>query len=186
MGLAHAQRTRQAPFFIKNVPYRYSSYRIKNMSKGITSFKSNKCPHAYKLRKDKVPVIPFLSLSSEGGARQQRAKGAPRRGARSRRHQENILVPGKELEDEAAGRQYATKASVSAYSELTAATRLLRLLRPSYASHPRRQRGAPRWRAWRGWPPAGRVAEGGAARSVGVGILPLDSLVAAVLLVIPA
>ena len=39
MGLAHAQITRQAPFFIKNVPYRYSSYGMKNMSKGITSFK---------------------------------------------------------------------------------------------------------------------------------------------------
>ena len=69
MGLAHAQRTRQAPFFIKNIPYRYSSYGIKNMSKGITSFKSNKCPQAYKLKRDKVPVIPFLSLSSEGGTR---------------------------------------------------------------------------------------------------------------------
>ena len=69
MGLAHAQRIRQAPFFIKNVPYRYSSYGIKNMSKGITSFISNKCPQAYKLKRDKVPVIPFLSLSSEGGPR---------------------------------------------------------------------------------------------------------------------
>ena len=147
MGLAHAQRTRQTPFFIKNVPYRYSSYGKKNMSKGITSFKSNKCSQAYKLRRDKMPIIPFLSLSSEDGARQQRAKGAPRRGARSRRHQENVLVPGEELEDEAAGRQYPTKASVPAYSDLTAATRLLRLLRPSYASRPRRRRGARRWRA---------------------------------------
>ena len=49
----------------------------------------------------------------------ERAKRAPRQGTRSRRHQENILVPGKELEDEAAGRPYATKASVLAYSELT-------------------------------------------------------------------
>ena len=74
MGLAHAQRTRQAPFFIKNVPYRYSSYGKKNMSKGITCFKSNKCLQAYKLKRDKVPVIPFLSLSSEGGTRQQEGK----------------------------------------------------------------------------------------------------------------
>ena len=74
MGLAHAQRTRQAPFFIKNIPYRYSSYGIKNMSKGITSLKINKCPQAYKLKRDKVPVIPFLSLSSEGGTRQQEGK----------------------------------------------------------------------------------------------------------------
>ena len=72
MGLAHAQRTRQAPFFIKNIPYRYSSYGIKNMSKGITSLKINKCPQAYKLKRDKVPVIPFLS--SEGGTRQQEGK----------------------------------------------------------------------------------------------------------------
>ena len=69
MGLAHAQRTRQAPFFIKNILYRYSSYGIKNMSKGITSLKINNCPQAYKLKKDKMPVIPFLSLSSEGGTR---------------------------------------------------------------------------------------------------------------------
>ena len=146
MGLAHAQRTRQAPFFIKNVPYRYSSYGMKNMSKGITSFKSNKCPQAYKLKKDKMPTTPFLSLSS-GGERRRRAKGAPRRGARSRRCQESVLVPAEGLEDEATARQYATKASVPAYSELTAAARLLRLLQPSYASRPRRRWGTRRWRA---------------------------------------
>ena len=32
------------PFFIKNIPYMYSSYGMKNMSKGITKFKYNKCP----------------------------------------------------------------------------------------------------------------------------------------------
>ena len=74
MGLAHAQRTRQTPFFIKNIPYRYSPYGIKNMSKGITSLKINKCLQAYKLNRDKVPVNPFLSLSSEDGARQQEGK----------------------------------------------------------------------------------------------------------------
>ena len=74
MGLAHAQRTRQTPFFIKNIPYRYISYGIKNMSKGITSLKINKCPQAYKLKKDKMPVIPFLSLSLEGGTRWQEGK----------------------------------------------------------------------------------------------------------------
>ena len=62
------------PFSLKNIPYRYSSYRIKNMSKGITSLKINKCPQAYKLKRDKVPVIPFLSLSSESGTRQQEGK----------------------------------------------------------------------------------------------------------------
>ena len=98
------------------------------MSKGITSLKINKCPQAYKLKRDKVPVIPFLSLSSEGEQGSRRAKRAHRQGTRSRRHQENILVPGKELEDEATGQQYATKASVPAYSDLMAATRLLCLL----------------------------------------------------------
>ena len=74
MDLTHAQRTRQAPFFIKNIPYRYSSYRIKNMSKGITSLKINKCPQAYKLKRDKVPIIPFLSLSSGNGTRRKEGK----------------------------------------------------------------------------------------------------------------
>ena len=71
MGLAHAQITQQAPFFIKNIPYRYSSYGIKNMSKGTTSLKINKCLQAYKIKRDKVPVIPFLPLSPGGETRQQ-------------------------------------------------------------------------------------------------------------------
>ena len=156
---------------------------MKNMNRGITSSKVNKGP-----KRDKVPVIPFCPSPQKVEQGSRRAKRAPRQGTRSRRHQENILVPGKELEDEAAGWQYATKASVPVYSDLTAATHLLRLLRPSYASRPRRRRGAPRWRAWRGRPSTGRVAEGGATRSVGVGILPLDPLVVAVtgLLVTPA
>ena len=79
MGLAHAQRTQQTPFFIKNVPYKYSPYGMKNMNKGITSFKFNKCPQAYKLKRDKVPVIPFLSLSSGGRSKRRKGqKGVPR------------------------------------------------------------------------------------------------------------
>ena len=39
------------PFVIKNIPYRYSSYEMKNMSKGITSYKFNKGPKAYTLKK---------------------------------------------------------------------------------------------------------------------------------------
>ena len=74
MSLAHAQRTQQAPFFIKNIPYKYSSYGIKNMSKGITSLKINKCPQAYKLKRDKMPIIPFLSLPSESGTRWREGK----------------------------------------------------------------------------------------------------------------
>ena len=85
MGLAHAQRNRQAPFFIKNVPYRYSSYEMKNMSKGITSFKFKKCTQAYKLKRDKMPVIPFLSLSSENRTRWQKGK----RSAYARYEQQN-------------------------------------------------------------------------------------------------
>ena len=44
---------------------------MKNMNDGITSFKFNKGPKAYKLKRDKVPVIPFLSLSLGGETRQQ-------------------------------------------------------------------------------------------------------------------
>ena len=47
---------------------------MKNMNDGITSFKFNKGQKAYKLTRDKVPIIPFLSLSSEGGTRQQEGK----------------------------------------------------------------------------------------------------------------
>ena len=45
---------------------------MKNMNDGITSFKFNKGPKAYKLKRDKVPVIPFLSLSS-GGEKDKRS-----------------------------------------------------------------------------------------------------------------
>ena len=87
VGLAHAQRTRQAPFFIKNVPYRYSSFGMKNMSKGITSFKSNKCTQAYKLKRDKMPVIPFLCLSSGNKTRRQEG----RRSVEARYEQQKAL-----------------------------------------------------------------------------------------------
>ena len=62
------------PFFIKNIPYMYSSYEMKNMSKGITSSQFNKGLQAYKLKKDKMPVIPFLSLSSGGRSRRREGK----------------------------------------------------------------------------------------------------------------
>ena len=39
------------PFSLKNIPYRYSSYEMKNMNKGITSSKVNKGPRAYKTKK---------------------------------------------------------------------------------------------------------------------------------------
>ena len=47
---------------------------MKNMNDGITSFKFNKGPKAYKLKRDKVPVIPFLSLSSGGRSRRRKGK----------------------------------------------------------------------------------------------------------------
>ena len=74
-GLAMNEKPGKHPFFIKNIPYRYSLYGMKNMSKGITSSKFNKGPQAYKLKKkDKMPVIPFLSLSSGGRSRRREGK----------------------------------------------------------------------------------------------------------------
>ena len=67
-SLTHKEPSKH-PFFIKNIPYRYSAYGMKNMRKGITNFRSNKCPRAYKLKRDKMPVISFLSLSLEGETR---------------------------------------------------------------------------------------------------------------------
>ena len=57
-----------------------------------------------------------------------------------------MMVPREEQKDEAVVRQYAMKASVPSYSELTARHRLLCLLWPSSASHqkqrPREVQGA--------------------------------------------
>src|SRR3954463_13788090 len=47
---------------------------MENMNKGITSSKFNKGPKACKLKRDKVPVIPFLSLSSGGGSRRRKGQ----------------------------------------------------------------------------------------------------------------
>ena len=104
---------------------------MKNMNDGITSFKFNKGPKAYKLKRDKVPVIPFLSLSS--GGRSRRRKGQKERLGEPRVAEDTkrtswwlskgwmvMAAPEAELEDEAAGRQLASKASVPAYSDLTA------------------------------------------------------------------
>ena len=104
---------------------------MKNMNDGITSFKFNKCPRAYKLKRDKVPVIPFLSLSS--GGRSRRRKGQKERLGELWVAEDTkrtswwpskgwmvMAAPEAELEDEPAGRQHASKASVPAYSDLTA------------------------------------------------------------------
>ena len=47
---------------------------MKNMNDGITTFKFNKGPKAYKLKRDKVPVIPFLSSPQEAGQGGERDK----------------------------------------------------------------------------------------------------------------
>ena len=113
---------------------------MKNMNEGITSFKFNKGPKAYKLKRDNVPVIPFLSLSSGGRSRRREGqkehlgelRAAEDAGRTSWWPSKGWLVmtaPGEELEDEAAGRQYAMKASVPAYSDLTALPPALFLFR---------------------------------------------------------
>src|SRR3954464_3304754 len=113
---------------------------MKNMNKGSTSFKFNKGPKAYKLKRDKVPVIPFLSLSS--GGRSRRRKGQKGRLGELRVAEDTkrtsrwpsegwmvMAAPEAELEDEAAGRKHASKVSVPAYSELTALPPALFLFR---------------------------------------------------------
>ena len=110
------------------------------MNDGITSFKFNKGPKAYKLKRDKVPVIPFLSLSS--GGRSRRRKGQKGRLGELRVAEDTkrtsrwpsegwmvMAAPEAELEDEAAGRQHASKASVPTYSDLTALPPALFLFR---------------------------------------------------------
>ena len=87
-----------------------------------------------------MPIIPFLSLSSGGRSRRRKGqKGclgelrvAEDTKRTSRWPSEGWMVmaaPEAELEDEAAGRQYASKASVPAYSELTALPPALFLFR---------------------------------------------------------
>ena len=89
---------------------------MKNMNKEITSFKLNRCPKAYKLKRDKMPVMPFLSLSSGGRSRRregQKGRLGELRVAEdiekaSRRPPQGWTVmtaPEAELEDETAGRQ---------------------------------------------------------------------------------
>ena len=73
-GLPTNEKPGKHPFFIKNIPHRYSSYGMKNMSRGITSSKFNEGPKAYRLKRDKVPIIPFLSLSSGNETRKQKGK----------------------------------------------------------------------------------------------------------------
>ena len=113
---------------------------MKNMNDGITSFRFNKGPKAYKLKRDKVPVIPFLSLSSGGRSRRQKrqkerlgelglAEDTKRTSWWPSKGWMVMAAPEAELEDEAAGRQHASKASVPTYSDLTALPPALFLFR---------------------------------------------------------
>src|SRR3954468_13721769 len=103
---------------------------MKNMNNGIISFKFNKGPKAYKLKRDKVPVILFLSLSS--GGRTRRRKGQKGRLGELRVPEDTkrtsrwpskgwmvMAAPEAGLEDEAEGRQHAVE-DVPTYSDLTA------------------------------------------------------------------
>ena len=47
---------------------------MKNMNKEVTSSKVNRCPKAYKLKREQMPVMPFLSLSSRGRSRRREGK----------------------------------------------------------------------------------------------------------------
>ena len=87
-----------------------------------------------------MPVIPFLSLSSGGRSRRRkgqkehlgelRVAGGTKRTSRCPSEGWMVMAaPEEELEDEAAGRQHASKASVPAYSDLTALPPALFLFR---------------------------------------------------------
>src|SRR3954465_12072800 len=131
---------------------------MKNMNDGITSFKFNKGPRAYKLKRDKVPVIPFLSLSS--GGRTSRREGQKGRLGELRVAEDTKRTPRGPSEswtvtaapeaglDEAAGRQHAVEGTVPPYSELAALPPALFLFRslPTPAAQettPRSRRSPP-------------------------------------------
>ena len=98
------------------------------MSKGLQSLNSTSARRLKNLQKDKMHVIPFLSrkrIKIAGGQKvclgEVRAAEDTKRTSRwPSRGRLVVMVPGKEPKDEAAGRQYAMKASVPAYSDLTA------------------------------------------------------------------
>ena len=139
------------------------------MSKGITSLKINKCSQAYKLKRDKVPVIPFLSLSSGGRSRRRKgqkgllgelrvAKDTKRTSWWPTKGWMVMAAPEAELEDEAAGRQHALKASLPTYSDLTALPPALFLFRslPTPAAQgddPEKFREPAMWMMWSPVPP---------------------------------
>src|SRR3954462_14751587 len=110
-----------------------------NMNDGITSFKFSQGPKAYKLKGDKVPVTPFLSLPSGDTRRrkgQKKRLGKLRVAADTKRTSrwpsEGWMVmaaPEVGLEDEAARRQHASKVAMPAYSDLTALPPALFLFR---------------------------------------------------------
>ena len=87
-----------------------------------------------------MPVIPFLSLSSGGRSRRRKGQKEHLGKLRVAEYAERtswwpskgwmvMAAPEAKLEDEAAGRQHTSKASVPAYSELTALPPALFLFR---------------------------------------------------------
>ena len=160
------------------------------MNKGITSSKFNEGPKAYRLKRDKMPVIPFLSLSSGSRSRKRKgAKGAPRRATSGRKHQENISVAVQRLAgDDSAGERARRRGGRTSIRDEGIGARVLRLdglpsrplplPQPPNACRPRR-----RPREVQG---AGNADDGvaGAARSgaqclVGPVILPPATLIVA-------
>src|SRR4051812_11888984 len=108
--------------------------------KGLQVLKFSKGPKAYKLKRDKVPLIPFLSLSS--GGRSRRRKGQKERLGELRVAEDTkrtsrwsskgwmvMAAPEAGLKDEAAGRQHAVEGVVPSYSELPALPPALFLFR---------------------------------------------------------
>src|SRR3954464_14071967 len=111
---------------------------MKNMNDGITSFKFSQGPRAYRLKRDKVPVIPFLSLSSGGRTRRRegqkgrlgelRVAEDTKRRSRWPSPRARVMTASRaKLEDEAAERQHAVKGD--AYSDFAALPPALFLFR---------------------------------------------------------
>src|SRR3954462_11045740 len=101
---------------------------------GLQDLNVTKGPRAYKIKRDKVTVIPFLSLSSGGRARRregQKGRLGELRVAEDTKKR-SVAPPGgsggwmeteapeAEHEDGAAGRQRAVEGIQPSYSELTA------------------------------------------------------------------
>ena len=140
------------PFFIKKHPTQVQSKRNEKHEKGgLQVLKLAKAQRLTRLKRYKVPVIPFLSLSSGGRSRRRKGKkgrlgelwvaGGTKRTPRWLPKGGSVMtVPGKELEDEAAGRRTRDEGVGVRILRLDGlAAHPLPLPQPSYASRPRRR-----------------------------------------------